>query len=94
MFHFIAQVQGQPSNMTQQSQQSLPQQPMTNGHIPSLMNESSANAIASGPDPTQPSPPTSQTPVSFTGDQIGALCAQIHAFKLISRGLPVLEQVQ
>jgi ATP-dependent helicase STH1/SNF2 len=66
-------------------------QPMTNGHIPPLTNGSS---ITSGPVPNQPNPPTSQTPVSFTGDQIGALRAQIHAFKLITRGLAVPEQVQ
>lgn len=74
--------------MTQQQPQ-----PMTNGHIP-LTNGSSPNSITSGPVPNQPNPPTSQTPVSFTGDQIGALRAQIHAFKLITRGLPVPEQVQ
>ena len=67
---------------------------MTNGHVPPLTNGSSPSSIVSGPIPNQPNPPTSQTPVSFTGDQISALRAQIHAFKLISRGLAVPEQVQ
>jgi ATP-dependent helicase STH1/SNF2 len=67
---------------------------MTNGHILPLTNGSSPSPITSGPVPNQPNPPTSQTPVSFTGDQISALRAQIHAFKLISRGLPVPEPVQ
>jgi ATP-dependent helicase STH1/SNF2 len=44
--------------------------------------------------PNQSHPPSSQTPVSFTPDQINALRAQIHAFKLISRGLPVPEPIQ
>lgn len=43
--------------------------------------------------PTQPYP-TSQSPVSFTADQINALRAQIHAFKLISRGQVVPEHIQ
>lgn len=59
------------------------QQPtMSNGHA--QLNGSSA------PVP----PPTSQTPVSFSQDQISALRAQIHAFKLLTRGLPVPEHVQ
>ncbi|KAJ7859520.1 SNF2-family ATP dependent chromatin remodeling factor snf21 [Mycena olivaceomarginata] len=36
----------------------------------------------------------SQTPVSFTPDQVNALRAQIHAFKLITRGVPVPENIQ
>ena len=43
--------------------------------------------------PTQPYPP-SQSPVSFTPDQFNALRAQIHAFKLISRGMPVPDALQ
>ena len=58
---------------------------MTNGHNPP--------PLTNGSSPL-PNPPSSQTPVSFTGDQISALRAQIHAFKLISRGLAVPEQVQ
>lgn len=34
-------------------------------------------------------PPPSQSPVSFTPDQINALRAQIHAFKLIQRSMPL-----
>lgn len=52
------------------------------------------NALTSGPVPSQLYPPASQTPVSFTPDQINALRAQIHAFKLISRGLPVPDPIQ
>ncbi|KAG5221318.1 SNF2-family ATP dependent chromatin remodeling factor snf [Salix suchowensis] len=51
-------------------------------------------SLTSGPIPNSPLPPTSQTPISFTNDQINALRAQIHAFKLISRGLPVPDNVQ
>ncbi|KAF8971597.1 SNF2 family N-terminal domain-containing protein [Flammula alnicola] len=69
--------------------------PMTNGHVQPLTNGSAAPAsITAGPVPTQPFPSTSQTPVSFTSDQINALRAQIHAFKLIARGHPVPEHIQ
>ena len=70
------------------------QQAMTNGHGPSLTNGSAPTSLTSGPIPTQPFPPTSQTPVSFTSEQIGALRAQIFAFKLITRGQPVPEHIQ
>jgi ATP-dependent helicase STH1/SNF2 len=74
------------------------QQPFVNGHNsaangvkpPSVPSSS----ITSGPVPSQPHPQPSRTPVSFTPDQINALRAQIHAFKLISRGLPVPETIQ
>ena len=52
------------------------------------------SALSSGPAPNQPYPAAPNTPVSFTSDQINALRAQIHAFKLISRGLPVPDAVQ
>ena len=39
-------------------------------------------------------PAAAQTPVSFTQPQISALRAQIHAYKLLSRGLPIPEQLQ
>ena len=67
---------------------------MTNGHGPSLTNGSVPTSLTTGPIPAQPFPPTSQTPVSFTAEQIGALRAQIYAFKLITRGQPVPEHVQ
>ncbi|KAJ6573921.1 SNF2-family ATP dependent chromatin remodeling factor snf21 [Mycena vulgaris] len=70
------------------------QQPLTNGHAVTNGTGPLASAITSGPIPTQPFPATSQTPVSFTPDQINALRAQIHAFKLISRGLPVPDNIQ
>ncbi|KAJ8520347.1 hypothetical protein ONZ45_g2821 [Pleurotus djamor] len=71
-------------------------QPLANGHSTPLNGNTPANppSLTSGPIPTTPVPPPSQTPVSFTPDQINALRAQIHAFKLISRGLPVPENVQ
>ncbi|KAG6841530.1 hypothetical protein C0991_009895 [Blastosporella zonata] len=94
--HAVSQVQGrpqgQPSNLGQQQQQ-FPQPPMTNGHTQPLTNGSAATSITSGPIP-QSVPPQSQTPVSFTPDQINALRAQIHAFKCISRGIPIPESVQ
>ncbi|KAL7285940.1 LOW QUALITY PROTEIN: hypothetical protein ACG7TL_001055 [Trametes sanguinea] len=63
--------------------------PMANG-------APTANGISLASDsvPKQPYPPAPQTPVSFTPDQINALRAQIHAYKLISRGLPVPESIQ
>ena len=39
-------------------------------------------------------PPPPQTPVSFTPDQISVLKAQIYAFKCLSRGTPVPDNVQ
>ncbi|CDO74808.1 hypothetical protein BN946_scf185001.g56 [Trametes cinnabarina] len=65
--------------------------PMANG-----TPAANGNPLTSGPIPQQqqPYPPAPQTPVSFTTDQINALRAQIHAYKLISRGLPVPESIQ
>ncbi|KAF9524663.1 SNF2-family ATP dependent chromatin remodeling factor snf21 [Crepidotus variabilis] len=71
-------------------------QPTSNGHaIQSLTNGTipTPASLASGSVPTQVYP-TSQTPVSFTNDQLNTLKAQIHAFKLISRGQPVPEHIQ
>ncbi|KAI0932898.1 hypothetical protein AcW1_000117 [Taiwanofungus camphoratus] len=65
--------------------------PLTNGTTTPAANGAS---LTSGPVPTQPYPSAPQTPVSFTPDQINALRAQIHAFKLLSRGLPVPEAIQ
>ncbi|KAG6902971.1 hypothetical protein C0995_008544 [Termitomyces sp. Mi166 len=94
--HAVSQVQGRPqgqlSNVGQQQQQ-LQQPPMSNGHTQSLPNGSAATSITSGPIP-QNIPPQSSTPVSFTQEQISALRAQIHAFKCISRGMPIPEHVQ
>ncbi|KAJ7657873.1 SNF2-family ATP dependent chromatin remodeling factor snf21 [Mycena polygramma] len=62
-------------------------QPLTNGHA----------AVANGVDPISVPAATSDpqlSPVSFTPDQLNALKAQIHAFKLITRGLPVPENIQ
>ena len=67
---------------------------MINGHGPSLTNGSAVTSLTSGPIPSQSFPATSQTPVSFTAEQIGALRAQIYAFKLITRGQPVPEHIQ
>ncbi|EKM60438.1 uncharacterized protein PHACADRAFT_179732 [Phanerochaete carnosa HHB-10118-sp] len=73
--------------------------PQTNGHVMTgpRMNGSPApngNPLTSGPIPTQAYPAPSQSPVSFTPDQINALRAQIQAFKLISRGMPVPDSLQ
>src|ERR1700761_3494721 len=77
-------IQGQPQ-----------QQPLTNGHpVTNGSGPSLASAVTSGPVSTQPLPPTSHTPVSFTPDQVNALRTQIQAFKLISRGLPIPDQIQ
>ncbi|KAJ7037457.1 SNF2-family ATP dependent chromatin remodeling factor snf21 [Mycena alexandri] len=70
-------------------------QPLTNGHaLTNGAGPSLAAGVISGPVPTQPFPPTSQTPVSFTPDQINALRAQIHAFKLITKGIAVPDNIQ
>ncbi|RDX51493.1 hypothetical protein OH76DRAFT_1454783 [Lentinus brumalis] len=68
-------------------QASMP--PVANG-VPTA----NGSVLTSGPVPNQPYPPAPSTPVSFTSDQINALRAQIHAFKLISRGLPVPDNIQ
>lgn len=95
--HAVSQIQGrsqiQPPNPSQPPPPQFQQPPMTNGHAQVLTNGSNPTSITSGPVPIQP-PPPSQTPVSFTQDQIGALRAQIHAFKLISRGMPIPEHIQ
>ena len=74
------------------------QHPGVNGQTPMPVANGVAatngNALTAGPVPNQAYPQAPQTPVSFTPDQINALRAQIHAFKLISRGLPVPEQIQ
>ncbi|CAL1697367.1 unnamed protein product [Somion occarium] len=64
--------------------------PLANGHAP----VNGVASVTSGPVPTQTYPGAPTTPVSFTPDQIDALRAQIQAFKLISRGMPVPEHVQ
>ncbi|KAA1468433.1 hypothetical protein DENSPDRAFT_833719 [Dentipellis sp. KUC8613] len=68
---------------------------MLNGHAPEpMMNgtpASTSHSLTSGPIPSQPVPNPPTTPVSFTPDQISVLRAQIQAFKLLSRGLPVSE---
>ena len=61
---------------------------VTNGILPN----GSASPAPQGAMPPYPAAP--QSPVSFTGEQINALRAQIHAFKLLQRGLPIPEHVQ
>lgn len=68
------------------------QQPTLNGVRTELNGAPAVSSITSGPVPSAPHPPTS--PISFTPDQINALRAQIQAFKLISQGQPVPEQLQ
>lgn len=81
--------QGQQQALVHQAQQA----PMTNGHGPHLNGTSTPPSLSSGPVPNQP-PMVNQTPISFTQDQISALRAQIQAFKLLSRGLPLPESMQ
>ncbi|KAG7450799.1 uncharacterized protein BT62DRAFT_1045760 [Guyanagaster necrorhizus] len=57
----------------------------------SLVN---GNGITNGSTPVVAPPVPPHTPVSFTSDQISVLRAQISAFKLLSRHLPVPENVQ
>lgn len=68
--------------------------PAPNGQTNGLPPAVNGNPLVSGPIPAQPYPSAPQTPVSFTPDQINALRAQIHAFKLIQRGMPVPDSVQ
>lgn len=73
----------------------LQQPSLTNGHIPQANGIAPvANALASGPVPNHAYPPSPQSPVAFTQEQISAIKVQIHAFKLISRGFPVPESIQ
>lgn len=70
---------------------------IANGHTPTVNGNTAPPApptITTAPVPSQPYPQSPQTPVSFTPDQINNLRTQIHAFKLISRGLPVPEALQ
>lgn len=70
-----------------------PQQQMVNGHTAPLTNGAAANAAALTM-PTQATPTPTQAPVSFTPPQISALRAQIHAFKLLTRGMPIPDHIQ
>jgi ATP-dependent helicase STH1/SNF2 len=56
-----------------------------------IANGAGSSTVALAPTSTLS---TSQTPVAFTPDQINALRAQMHAFKLISRGLLVPDNIQ
>ncbi|KAL0945551.1 hypothetical protein HGRIS_014712 [Hohenbuehelia grisea] len=89
--------QGRPQVAQQQMQQQMSApQPMVNGHSTPLLNgsgHSNPASLTSGTVPNSPFPPP-QTPVSFSSDQINALRAQIHAFKLLTRGLPIPENIQ
>ncbi|KAJ3523667.1 hypothetical protein NM688_g8690 [Phlebia brevispora] len=75
---------------SQQATGKLPIHPHPSNHA--VTNGVVSNGTASPVPSTYPSAP--QSPVSFTPDQINALRAQIHAFKLIQRGLPIPEQIQ
>ncbi|THH30382.1 hypothetical protein EUX98_g3797 [Antrodiella citrinella] len=70
-----------------------------NGHaLPPSQTQNGVSVtlpLSGAPLPSQPFPPPApSTPVSFTPDQIDALRAQIQAFKMISRGVPVPEYIQ
>ena len=64
--------------------------PVTNGITPLASNQ----LLSGGAVPTAYSSPSPSSPVSFSNEQLVALRAQIHAFKLISKGLPVPDDVQ
>lgn len=66
-------------------------QAMTNGH--SVPNGALPTSLTSGPVPTA-HPPPSQSPVSFSNDQISALKAQIQAFKYLKGNQPVPDHIQ
>ncbi|KAJ7071584.1 SNF2-family ATP dependent chromatin remodeling factor snf21 [Mycena amicta] len=68
------------------SQRRMQQQPLTNGHP--------VTNGATPPISTQPYPPTSHSPVSFTPDQVSTLRVQIQAFRHLSKGLPIPEHLQ
>ncbi|KAJ3562092.1 hypothetical protein NP233_g9787 [Leucocoprinus birnbaumii] len=68
------------------------QVPITNGHGPHLNGTSTPPSLSSGPVPNPAM--VTQTPISFTPDQISALRAQIQAFKIIARGAPLSEAMQ
>ncbi|OCH84723.1 hypothetical protein OBBRIDRAFT_741110, partial [Obba rivulosa] len=61
--------------------------------MPSGTSMASGHPLTNGPVPTTVPPHSPQTPVSFTPEQINALRAQIHAFKILSRGMSVLERL-
>jgi ATP-dependent helicase STH1/SNF2 len=71
-------------------------QPQPNGHLqPPPPTDGLVNGAAvNGHAVPQPIPGPSVTPVSFTPEQIGALRAQIMAFKLVSRGSPIPDHLQ
>ncbi|KAI0079061.1 hypothetical protein K474DRAFT_1659535 [Panus rudis PR-1116 ss-1] len=50
--------------------------------------------LSSGPVPPQPYPHVPPPPTTFTPDQINALRAQIQAFKILQKGMPVPEHIQ
>ncbi|KAI0039556.1 hypothetical protein FA95DRAFT_1528440 [Auriscalpium vulgare] len=98
----IQQPHASPPSRPVQGGPSPDQIPAVNGHPPiaqqaTIMNGTPAppaqSSIVSGPVPTQsyPNPPT--TPIPFTPDQINTLRAQIHAFKTLSRGAPLSDDL-
>ncbi|KAK0456862.1 SNF2-family ATP dependent chromatin remodeling factor snf21 [Armillaria borealis] len=80
---YIQNVSNQTRNHAQAAQQQQTQQSLVNG-----------NGITNGSTPVVVPPAPPHTPVSFTSDQINVLRAQISAFKLLSRHLPVPDNVQ
>ncbi|KZO95770.1 hypothetical protein CALVIDRAFT_482343 [Calocera viscosa TUFC12733] len=64
--------------------------PQTNGTAPAPLDPT-ISAILAGPLPAEPEP---NQPVIFTPTQLSTLRYQIHAFKLLSRGLPLPAHVQ
>ena len=66
--------------------------------VPLLASHKSPSLLLPPPSPVQPrnpsTPQSPHTPVSFTPDQINNLRTQIHAFKLLSCGVPIPESIQ
>ena len=71
------------------------QQPLVNGYSPQI-NGVSANSpsLTSGPVPNNVYPPSPQSPVTFTQEQILALKVQIKAYQHIAHGLPIPEELK
>ena len=71
-------------------------QPLANGHGPAMNGTAvpNANPLTSSSIPVHAYPPSPQSPVTFTQEQINALRVQIHAFKLLKSGVPIPEKLQ
>lgn len=70
-------------------------QSLVNGHSSQVDGATPVPSLLSaGPVSNNAYPPSPQSPVLFTQEQIAALRVQIHAYKLVTRGLPIPEHIQ